>query len=461
MKEINGQYTTAKVFTDDIEESAINQIKELCNQEFVENCKIRIMPDVHAGSGCVIGFTANLGNKVIPNIVGVDIGCLDKDTEFLTSNGWKKIDEYVEGDDVLQYNKNTDIASFVKPINYIVKDCNEFYHLKNNKGLDQMLSKEHKILVWKGYKSRGYKLQDMNPLEIISLGDSLNKGYYGIKASFNIDNKGVDLSDNEIRLDIMIAADGCIRYEKDNLNKIELHFSKNRKVDRARKILNLCNIKYSEKIGKNDTTYFYFNVNKSINKDLSKYWKANIKQLKIITEECLLWDGHNGYRSYYTSTNKINSDIIQFAFASTNIRAGISIVKSNKENWNDNYIVTPTKNNIINITNTITKVKSLDGKKYCFTVPSGYFIARRNGKIFITGNCGMLVVNLGKINLNLRQLDEIIYNYIPSGREVHESRIVKFPSVQKLYCYRELKDTKRIERSIGTLGGKQNFCHLH
>lgn len=75
MKTISGQYATAKVFTDNIEDKATEQIATLCNQSFVEGCKIRIMPDVHAGSGCVIGFTADLGKRVIPNIVGVDIGC--------------------------------------------------------------------------------------------------------------------------------------------------------------------------------------------------------------------------------------------------------------------------------------------------------------------------------------------------------------------------------------------------
>lgn len=149
MKEISGQYTTAKVFTDNIEETAMKQIKELCNQDFIKDCKIRIMPDCHSGAGCVIGFTANLGDKIIPNIVGVDIGC------------------------------------------------------------------------------------------------------------------------------------------------------------------------------------------------------------------------------------------------------------------------------------------------------------------------GMLVVSLGKIKLDLKEVDDVIHNYVPAGREVHQSRIVKFPPLRILYCYRELKDTKRVERSIGTLGGKQNFCHLH
>lgn len=75
MKEIIGAYSNAIVYTDVIEETAIEQIKTMCDQEFVKECCIRIMPDVHAGAGCVIGFTADLGEKVIPNIVGVDIGC--------------------------------------------------------------------------------------------------------------------------------------------------------------------------------------------------------------------------------------------------------------------------------------------------------------------------------------------------------------------------------------------------
>lgn len=64
-----------KIFTENIEPEALNQIYTLIKQPAFEDCKVRIMPDVHAGAGCVIGFTADLGDKVIPNIVGVDIGC--------------------------------------------------------------------------------------------------------------------------------------------------------------------------------------------------------------------------------------------------------------------------------------------------------------------------------------------------------------------------------------------------
>lgn len=64
-----------KIFTENIEQKALSQIYNLIKQPAFLECKVRIMPDVHAGTGCVIGFTADLGEKVIPNIVGVDIGC--------------------------------------------------------------------------------------------------------------------------------------------------------------------------------------------------------------------------------------------------------------------------------------------------------------------------------------------------------------------------------------------------
>lgn len=73
---INGKYTEARVFTDELEDLARTQIRDVCNHPAFEGSRVRIMPDVHAGAGCVIGFTAELKtDKVIPNLIGVDIGC--------------------------------------------------------------------------------------------------------------------------------------------------------------------------------------------------------------------------------------------------------------------------------------------------------------------------------------------------------------------------------------------------
>lgn len=64
-----------KIYAKTIEDSAKQQINTLLEQEPFKNAKVRIMPDVHSGKGCVIGFTSEFKDKIIPNIVGVDIGC--------------------------------------------------------------------------------------------------------------------------------------------------------------------------------------------------------------------------------------------------------------------------------------------------------------------------------------------------------------------------------------------------
>ena len=75
MLEVKGKYNTAKVFTDNLEESGRVQIKRLCDQIYASDSKIRMMPDVHAGAGCTIGTTMTIADKICPNLVGVDIGC--------------------------------------------------------------------------------------------------------------------------------------------------------------------------------------------------------------------------------------------------------------------------------------------------------------------------------------------------------------------------------------------------
>lgn len=73
--ELRGRFNTAKVYAEVIERDAASQIINLLNQEFVKGSKIRIMPDVHLGIGCTIGTTMTIDDKVVPNLVGVDIGC--------------------------------------------------------------------------------------------------------------------------------------------------------------------------------------------------------------------------------------------------------------------------------------------------------------------------------------------------------------------------------------------------
>lgn len=150
-----------KIFTENIEHEALNQIYTLVKQPAFSDCKIRIMPDVHAGAGCVIGFTADLGEKVIPNIVGVDIGC-----GMLTTNlgnidiDFEKLDniirEYVPSGRKVHEEENSSVASDIieklhckeqlKNIDWLKRSCgtlgggNHFIEVDND-------SKNNKYLV--------------------------------------------------------------------------------------------------------------------------------------------------------------------------------------------------------------------------------------------------------------------------------------------------------------------------
>ena len=75
MLTVRGKYNEAKIFTDVVDQASITQVIGLCNQVFTAGSRIRLMPDVHAGVGCTVGTTMTITDKVVPNLVGVDIGC--------------------------------------------------------------------------------------------------------------------------------------------------------------------------------------------------------------------------------------------------------------------------------------------------------------------------------------------------------------------------------------------------
>ena len=122
MFELHGKYNTCKVFTDNCDNETISQVTELLNQASVKNSKIRIMPDTHAGKGCVIGTTMTLTDKVIPNLVGVDIGCgmyalKLEETEIDYAKLDKVIRQYVpSGFNIHERSINCDFEPYLKEI---------------------------------------------------------------------------------------------------------------------------------------------------------------------------------------------------------------------------------------------------------------------------------------------------------------------------------------------------------
>jgi RNA-splicing ligase RtcB len=122
MKEIKGQFNTAKLFATTVEESCEKQIFELCNQAWVKDSKIRIMADCHSGKGCVIGTTMTITDKIVPFLVGVDISC----GVLITNFG--KIDiDLKHFDEVFKRNIPTGKNSRQKSVVDISKDLEQLY----------------------------------------------------------------------------------------------------------------------------------------------------------------------------------------------------------------------------------------------------------------------------------------------------------------------------------------------
>ena len=462
MIEIVGKYNVAKVYTDNIEQAAYAQVLNLMNQKFAEGSSFAIMPDCHAGAGCVIGLTMKIVDKVVPNLVGVDIGCLDKDTEFLSPTGWKKISEY-DNEEIMMFDSVTGKAYFGLPNAYIKNPCDKFYHFHNSKNLDQMFSAEHHMLVYKGCKSKGIELIDINAEDFVKQVNGLKKrDYYLAKTTFETSEPGLSYTNDQIRVFVMISADGRIRKLKNGSTYTELHFRKPRKIARSKELLDLVGVKYNESVMANGSTVVSFSSAMFDTKDLTQFYRASIDQLKVLCDEVLRWDGtidEKRNHKMYSSSVKINADLVQFAFSAIGVRSTINCTEYKNENWNPCYYVIPTKNEFVSYKD-IDEVKSTDGFKYCFNTPTGAFVIRRNDKISVTGNCGMLVVKIDKsFKFDLQKVDRIWHKDIPSGIN-HRSTKHKFADMAKIEDILAPINVDKLKLSIGTLGGGNHFGEI-
>lgn len=114
---LNRKYSFAKIFTQNIEDVAKNQIQRFIDTFVAKDTKVRIMPDVHAGKGCVIGFTCSLNDYIIPQIIGVDVGCgilaLKISDEKLSNETLEKFDVYLKTNIPSGFNIHENISQFV------------------------------------------------------------------------------------------------------------------------------------------------------------------------------------------------------------------------------------------------------------------------------------------------------------------------------------------------------------
>lgn len=316
-------------------------------------------------------------------------GCVDAETEFLTPTGWKRISDYVDGDQVAQFDKDNETMSFTRPTEYIKKPCTEFYHFKTKYGVDQMLTPEHRVL----YRSPKGKLQVKSAQEIVEANNAQTvNGFRGkFLTSFSYSGAGVDLNEADLRLQVAVNADASFNDRRTTYeNFVRVSVKKERKIERMRELLIESGREFKETPVREDG-FVRFEFGSPLNTKVfdERYYDCTEEQLRIICDEVMHWDARHGGKSFY-STIKESADFIQFAFSATGRRARIT--EDVREGRNTCYQVNFTDVKEISIAgkerSMIEPVETGDGFKYCFAVDKTFLVLRRNGCVFITGNTG-------------------------------------------------------------------------
>lgn len=325
--------------------------------------------------------------------------CVDCDTEYFNGAEWKKISEYTNGEKVLQYN-NDGTAELVYPQRYIKTPCDTLHLMKTKFGVNQCVCDEHNIV----YQTSKGNLAKKRMFDLITQHNNSKNGFSGrFYTTFKYSGVGVDLTDEQIRIMCAVICDGSFKNSFANKKMVRMNLKKRTKKERLERLLLDANILYrKEQYNPKDLEYnnYIFEAPR-VEKEFGDFWyNCNAHQLEVIADEIMYWDGCVSHGSY-SSTSKKNIDFIQFAFASCGKRTSIYVDnRVGKPHRDGKYIyksiaydLNVCSNNMVSMINTKNKTQiqdyqTKDGLKYCFTVPSGMLVLRREGNINITGNCG-------------------------------------------------------------------------
>lgn len=354
------------------------------------------------GSYADCGLT---GRKIACDLYGglgkTQGGCVDKETEFLTPTGWKKIDSFDDAVDTKVGQWNDGKLEFVKPINYVKLPKEKMYRVLNDTSLDMVLSENHNVLL---------RTQDTKKLFKEKMSVVANKHFNlsqgnrsDIPVFFNYDfslNKGIELSENQIKLQIAFCADGSILDEKKWYGRVRV--LKQYKKDAIETLLISTNTEYKVSQDK-DYNIYYFNPPIKSKSLKQCFENCNLNQMKIIAKEIFMWDGNR--KNIFRTTKKEDADFVQFLLSSITGKR-VSLVVDNrigKSKANSKYVIKSIcytvcvgkstwiglrRNKDINKSSlSISEYKDDDKYMYCINVPTHNLVLRRNNRIFITGNC--------------------------------------------------------------------------
>lgn len=343
--------------------------------------------------------------------------CLTGDHEILTDEGWIRLDKW-NGGRIAGWNPTLEIVSFQKANALCFNYDGLVYHYED-KRISQISTPDHKMRVKKRY---GGEWTD-DTVE--------NMKKYRPSIPFTSRRQTMpSLEHAELRVLVMTQADGC--YKDDGL--LNFHFKKKRKIERCKHLLRQAGIYFNVcEYAADDTTQIKIPAREQplylrmFHDKTFGMWLLN-ENADVFFDELRYWDGSQSAKNsiQYTTTNKINADIIQ-AFAHTSGRcAKMKTLVRDKEhpNWSDAYIldIWLTPKNCHEIRNK-PSISDFKGKVYCAETKTGYFLVRRNGRVWVTGNSGRGI-----------QLQNLPQNHIATLDEARELvRMGCFDVVEALY----------------------------
>lgn len=323
----------------------------------------------------------------------------------MSQHGWKKISEYEEGDLVTQVTEVGLEASLVKPLRYIKEPCNEFYTIKTKYGIDQWLSEDHSVAYTIKNKT---KLNKISISEIIKCNEENSTGFRGyVPQVYNFNGKSLGLTPDEIRLGVAIKADG--HFTNTSTGHCVVRLKKKRKICRLQLLLESTGTEFKVATSEDYTVFTFYA--KEYSKTLHDWMFCSKSDALVILDEYKYWNGAvnkqgNRLNVFYTSS-KLDADAMQYFANICGLRATISTFDRVGDSHTVNgkkyirksveYRVLFNKNEYTSLLpydkdtkrkTEFVKQPSVDGFKYCFTVPTGYLLLRRGDKVFVTGNCG-------------------------------------------------------------------------
>lgn len=346
------------------------------------------------------GDTGLTGRKIIVDTYGGmachggGAFCVDGDTEYLSPDGWKKISEY-NGGKVAQWDNGE--LTFVEPLVYHKHKAEKMYRLTTKHFLDMVLSENHNV-VFETSKGNIIKKRVKDLVDNYEIANG-NAGFIPISFKY-AGGDGIDMTDDEIRLQVAFCADGTLKGHSPYMN-LKKFYKKERIID----LLELTHTEYDYSEYENGYMRVRFEP-KIKSKSLVECFKgANLHQLKVIAGELKEWDGDCD--NVYRTTVKEDADFAQFVFmASSGKYASIRYDDRIGEKYGDEeqyirksvcYEVRQCDCKTTNIRRTgrnnaqhvtVEDFTPSDGMMYCFTVPSTMLVLRRNDRVFVTGNSG-------------------------------------------------------------------------